>query len=72
MNKYTVFILINAPGALQFTIPESEICQLPMKDKMWSNIQNFSVVKPFLIAFSHLSPIKSGRWRLLERGCLLE
>ena len=46
-----VFTLINGPGVLQFTSPKNDV--------LGANIRHFGVLKPVLVAFCHLSPIKS-------------
>ena len=53
----TVFILINAPGALQFKSPKNDV----LKTKYGQKYQNFNVLKSFNMAFCHLFPIKCGR-----------
>ena len=52
------------PGALQFRSPINDI----LETKYGQLQQNFNVLKPFYIGFSHRFPIKSGRGHLLEKG----
>ena len=53
----TVFILISAPGALQFTSPKNDV----LETKCGQIYKKFSVLKPFWMTFGNLLPIKSGR-----------
>ena len=60
----TIFILINAPGALQFTGPKYDV----LEAKYGQIYQYLSVQKPFWSQF----PYENCRGCLLERGRLLE
>ena len=53
---HTVYILINAPGALQFISPKIDI----LVTNMWANMHNCSVLKPFLVALGNLFTINVG------------
>ena len=61
-RETTIFILINALGALQFRSPENDV----LKTKCGQIYQNFNVLMPFCMTFAHLFPIESGRGHLLE------
>ena len=67
-SKHTIFILINAPGALQFGSLKNDL----LETKCGQIYKNFNVLKPFCMSFSHFFQIKIGRGHLLERGRLLE
>ena len=53
-HEELLFILISAPGVLQFTGPKKEI-------EFGQTYKTFSVLKPFLVAFGHLVIIKNDR-----------
>ena len=60
---HTVFILINAPGALQSLSPKNDV----LVTNMWATMHNCSVLKPFLVALGNRFTIKCGR-ELYLRG----
>ena len=57
-----VFILINAPEALQF--------KMTLLGRKFSQ-KYFDVLKPIFVAFGHIFPIKLGEDRFIRKGTFI-
>ena len=67
-HLYTIFILINAPGVLQFRSPKNDV----LKTEYGQIYQHFNALKPFRIAFGYLFPSTKWQGALIRDGAFLE
>ena len=66
-HLYTVFILINAPGVLQFRSPKNDV----LKTEYGQIYQHFNALKPFHIAFGHHFPSTKWQGALIREGAFI-